>query len=76
VAFLDVQRQVHDTSQRTYLPSLFARPEDRPCAGAYGTHGSRPSPGRQAVASRHSGRWEFSKRRCRSHSPNFHHTVR
>ena len=29
VMFLSVQRQVQDTSQRTYLPSLRARPEDR-----------------------------------------------
>jgi hypothetical protein len=29
LTFLDVQRQVHDTSQRTYLLGLFGRPEDR-----------------------------------------------
>ena len=29
VVLLSVQRQVHDTSRRTYFPSLFARPEDR-----------------------------------------------
>src|SRR6516225_6991878 len=27
------------------------------------------------VASRHSGRWEFSKRRCRSHPSGFYHTL-